>query len=226
MLVQSNYNMSPYSHHSARAGAGDEDFACVRGILADRVRDHVGNGVAVAAAIVGERRLGRDVPAASRVGRRRVDDNEAILVRQLGIWRARVVSLSGASAVVDGHNDWGLGSKFGRDVDEHLRFGSIITEVRDLGKSGTLLDQRQTGCTADERESAGKERCTHLERDRSKEGRGKRWQKRVAAKKFAVIDEFSHGWRRKLLYTYLKCSWLTVAATGRRGLSVAVLDVA
>lgn len=42
------------SHHGARAGADGKDTVRVSSVLLDRILDHVGNGLAVTATVVGE----------------------------------------------------------------------------------------------------------------------------------------------------------------------------
>ena len=46
-----------YGHHSARAASSDENLARVAVVLLEGVGHHVGNRVAVAATVVGERLL-------------------------------------------------------------------------------------------------------------------------------------------------------------------------
>ena len=61
------------------------------------------------------------------MGRRRVDDNETLLVSQLGVGRSLVVSLGSTSAVVDGDNDRRLSSKLSR----HMKQGILCRSVDD-----------------------------------------------------------------------------------------------
>jgi hypothetical protein len=84
------------------------------------VSDHVGDRVAVAAAVVGEGLLRRNVPAGAGVGRLRVDDDEAVLLGQLGVRSRLEVRGAGTLAVVDGNDDSGLGGELVGDVDVHL----------------------------------------------------------------------------------------------------------
>lgn len=57
-----------YRHHRSRAGARHEYFAGIHIVLADGPGYHVGNRVAIAAAVVGQSSLRTDVPAGSAVG--------------------------------------------------------------------------------------------------------------------------------------------------------------
>lgn len=87
-------------HHCTGAGASYENLAGIAVVLIQGVCDHVGDGIALTAAVVGESGLRRDIVAGALVWRLWVDDNEPILISQLSIWRASVVSLSSATAVV------------------------------------------------------------------------------------------------------------------------------
>jgi hypothetical protein len=78
------------------------------------------------------------------VGRRRVDDNETLLISQLGVGRSLVVSLSSTSAVVNGNNDRRLSSKFGGYIDVHASARRVVTKVLDLGKLGRTTSERVT----------------------------------------------------------------------------------
>lgn len=89
-----------YGHHGAGARARHKHLAGVGAVLADSVGDHVGDRVAVAAAVVRQGRLGADVPAGAAVRAAGVDDDEAVLLGQLRVRRAIVVGLGGAGAVV------------------------------------------------------------------------------------------------------------------------------
>jgi hypothetical protein len=106
-----------------------------------------------------ERLLRRDVPASAaldllsayihgsnhvftHVGRRRVDDDETLLVGQLGVGRSLVVSLGSASAVVNGNDDRRLSSKLGRYVNVHASAGRVVTKVLDLGELGRTTSER------------------------------------------------------------------------------------
>jgi hypothetical protein len=109
-----------YGHHSARAASSDEDLAGVTVVLLESVSDHVGDRVAVAATVVGEGLLRRNIPAGAGVGRLRVDDDETVLLGQFGVRSRLVVRGASSLAVVDGNDDSGLGGELVRDVDVHL----------------------------------------------------------------------------------------------------------
>lgn len=166
--------MFAYGHHGAGAASSDEDAAGVSLVLAESVGYHVGDGVAVAAAIVGQGRLGRDVPASALVRGFRVDDDEAVLVGELGVRRAGVVGLGGAGAVVDGNDDGRLRSKLVGNVDIHLRLSLDVsigiftsgpaTGIANVGRVGTIVGhllQRSTNGAADKRESGGEKGQSH-----------------------------------------------------------------
>jgi hypothetical protein len=78
----------------------------------------------------------------THVGRRRVDDNETLLVSQLGVGRSLVVSLGSTSAVVNGNNDWRLGSKLGRHINVHASARGVVTKVLDLSELGRTTSER------------------------------------------------------------------------------------
>ena len=101
---------------------------------------YVGDGVAVASTVVGERGRRRDIPASAAVGRLGIDDNVAICLSQLSILSALVEGLSSAGAVVDGDNDGGLGSKLVGDIDVHLDARGVGAEVGDLLERSALDD--------------------------------------------------------------------------------------
>lgn len=123
-----------YSHHGTTAGSRNEDLGSIDLVLGDGPLDHVRDGAAVAAAVVGQGGLAADIPAGSRVGRAGVDDNEAILLCKLGVGAAGVVGLGGTSAVVDSHNNTGLGRKLLGHVDEESSLGGRGAEVGHLGE--------------------------------------------------------------------------------------------
>jgi hypothetical protein len=144
-----------YGHHSARAATSHEDTAGIALVLVESVSDHVGDRVAVAATVVGERSLGRDIPASSRVGGLRVDDDETVLLSQFGVRRASVVGVGSALAVVDGNDDRGLSSKLVRDVDVHLglRWVSVLVrsciaigERTNVGRVGSIVGDLLQRC--------------------------------------------------------------------------------
>lgn len=87
-----------HRHHGARAGSSHEDLGGIRIVLTDGPGHHVGDGVAVSSAVMGQSSLRADIPAGPAVGALGVDDNEAILLCQLCIGRSGVVCLGGASA--------------------------------------------------------------------------------------------------------------------------------
>jgi hypothetical protein len=79
------------------------------------------------------------------VGRRWVDDDEAILLRELAVRAAGVVGLSGAGAVVDSNNDTGVCGELLRYVDVEAGLGGGSAERGDLLKAarcdGTLAER-------------------------------------------------------------------------------------
>ena len=83
MTFPRNENQT-HSHHGAGARARHKHLASVGAVLADGVRDHVGDGVAVAATVVRQRRLGADVPAGAAVRAAGIDDDEAVLIGEGG----------------------------------------------------------------------------------------------------------------------------------------------
>jgi hypothetical protein len=119
-----------YGHHSARTAASHKDTASIALVLVKSVSDHVSDRVAVATTIVGERSLGRDIPASSRVRRLRVDNDETVLLGEFGVRRAGVVGVGSALAVVDGNDDRGLSSELVRDVDVHLGLRCVSVSER------------------------------------------------------------------------------------------------
>lgn len=70
-------------HHGTGAGAGDEDLAGVGTVLVDGIGDHIGDGIAVASTVVGERGRRRNIPASAAVGRLGVDDLNQMLIEAL-----------------------------------------------------------------------------------------------------------------------------------------------
>jgi len=112
-------------HHRAGARARDEHAACIALVLAEGPADHVGDGVAVAAAIVREGSGGRDIPAGAGVRGLGVDDDEAVLVCEAGVGCSGVVGGGGAGAVVDCDDDGRVGGEFVGDVNVHLCAGGV-----------------------------------------------------------------------------------------------------
>jgi hypothetical protein len=119
-------------HHGARAAARDEDLARVALVRRERVVDHAGDRVAVAAAVVRQRRVRRHVPAGPGVRGFGVYDDEALLVGELCVRRPGIVPLRGAGAVVDGDDDGRRVGELGGHVDVHLCVGRVGPEVGDL----------------------------------------------------------------------------------------------
>lgn len=76
------------------------------------------------------------------MGRRRIDDNEALLISQLGVGGALVVSLGSTGAVVNGNDDRRLSSKLGRYIDVHASSTGVVTKVLDLGELGRTTSER------------------------------------------------------------------------------------
>jgi hypothetical protein len=143
-----------YGHHSTRAAASDKDTASITLVLVKSVSNHVGDRVAVAATIVGERSLGRDIPASSLVRRLGVDDDETVLLGEFGVRRASVIGIGSALAVVDGNNDRGLSSELVRDVDVHLGLRCVSVSERlynaiertNVGRVGSIVGHLLQRC--------------------------------------------------------------------------------
>lgn len=138
-------------HHSPGRGAGDEDLGRVGAVLLDRVLDHGGENLGVAAALVGEGLGRRDVPAVEVVGGAREDGDEAVLLRQGVVLGLLGVSWSITTAAVELHcspsalfltsrsntyreDDSWLGCEFGWNIDIHLEICWVRTEIRDLNQ--------------------------------------------------------------------------------------------
>lgn len=104
------------------------------------VAHHVGEAGAVAAAVVLEALVARNVPAGS-VGRRlAVDGNVAILLGQLAVLgRAEEVGGGPGAGVQDQHYGW-LGLQLGRHVYEHLYARRVVAKVLHL-RQGRALDE-------------------------------------------------------------------------------------
>lgn len=80
-------------HHGSRTAAGDEHFARVGIVLGNSPFSHVGDAVAVAAAVVRECGFAGYVPAGTAVRAGGVDYDETISLGELGVRRASVVGL-------------------------------------------------------------------------------------------------------------------------------------
>jgi hypothetical protein len=88
-------------HHAAGAGARDEDLARVGAELRRRPLDHLDQALVVAA-LVAREALGRvGFPAVVVALGRRVDGDEALLLRQLAVLGLLGVCLAGAAAQVE-----------------------------------------------------------------------------------------------------------------------------
>lgn len=148
--------MRTYGHHGTTAGSGHEDLVRVDLVLSLGPLDHVCNGVAVATSVVGQSGLAANVPAASGMGRAGVDDDEAILLGELGVGAAVVVGWSRASAVVNSNDHTGASSKLLGHVNVEASLGRSGAEAGDLGQSTwcrrTLSDSggRHDGQAGDE----------------------------------------------------------------------------
>ena len=86
-----------------------------------------------------ERSLRMNIPASSRVGSIRVDDDKAMLVSKLPVWCARKVGLGGAGAVVGCDENWGVGGGCDliRDIDVHANVGGVRAKIGDLLERST-----------------------------------------------------------------------------------------
>jgi hypothetical protein len=162
----SRHKNSAYRHHCAAARASHEDLGCVRLVLLESPLDHVGNGVAVATALVGQCLLAADVPAGPGVGRAGVDDDEAILLRKSLIWATGIVCLSSAAAVVNRNNDTGRSCELLGHVDVERSLGWSVA------KGGHLLEAARGDCALSEGGRGGNrekacEKCEKTHRDYS-----------------------------------------------------------
>ena len=156
-----------YGHHGTTAGSRNEDLGGIDLVLGDGPLDHVCDGAAVAAAVVGQGSLAADIPAGSGVGRAGVDDNEAVLLCKLGVGAAGVVGLGGTSAVVDSHNNTGLRRKLLGHVDEKSGLGGCSAEVGHLGKGSRCncaLGDRGGGSRRHGKNGGDSSEETHSER--------------------------------------------------------------
>lgn len=136
-----------YGHHASGRRSGDEDLGGVGLILVDGPLDHVGNGVGVTAALMREGLPGADIPAGARVGRARVDGNEAVLLSKSPVRRVVEVGLAGSGAVVDCDNDaWRCG-KIPRYVDvEACSGGPDAADLGELSWGGSTLPEDSCRC--------------------------------------------------------------------------------
>lgn len=125
-----------YRHHGPRARARHKHPARVSRVRIERIRYHVRNGIAVPAAVVRERCVRADIPAAALVRRLRVDDDEVVLLRQARPLRVLVVRLRRARTVVDGDDDGGVGLEVVRDVDVHEGARRVVAKVGDWFQLG------------------------------------------------------------------------------------------
>lgn len=133
-----------YGHHGTAAGTSDEDLGGVGLVLLECPLDHVGNGVAVSSSLMAQGSLAADIPALALVRRLWVDDDEAILLRKLGVRAASVVGLRSTGAVVDSNdNSWRCRKLLGH-VDVETGLGGCSTKRGNLGESarchGTLAE--------------------------------------------------------------------------------------
>jgi len=130
-------------HHGAGARAGNEDAVTVGIVSFNGPPDHLGNTGAAAAAIAGEGRPGRHIPAATAVGRLGIDDDETVLIGETGIGGAGIEGVGGAGAVVDGSQDGRVCLEPVRDVDVHAGPRRVGAEVGDLGQGGGIGNRHQ-----------------------------------------------------------------------------------
>lgn len=87
-------------HHAAGRGSGYEELGRVGAVLLDRILDHVGEALGVAAAFVGERLGGCNVPAVEVLGSAWEDGDEAVLFGQGVVFGLLGVSGTIASATM------------------------------------------------------------------------------------------------------------------------------
>lgn len=127
-----------YGHHGSRATARNENLLSITRVLLQSVLHHVSNTVAVAASIMRQSRLGRNIPATTLIRRLGINDNKPMLVGEFGVGRAGVIGVSGAGAVVDRDDDGGLVGEGVRDIDVHfcLGIGLLVFRVFSVHVSG------------------------------------------------------------------------------------------
>lgn len=82
-----------------------------------------------------ESSLGGDVPACAGVRRAGVDDNESILICELGVRRAGEVTRSGDRALMESDDE-------GRIRSDGRRLVDVETDVRRVGEPGGDLLER------------------------------------------------------------------------------------
>jgi hypothetical protein len=136
------------------------------------------------------------------VGRRRVDDDETLLVSQFGVGRSLVVSLGGTSAVVNGNDDRRLSSKLGRHIDVHASSTGVITEVLNLGELGRTTSERVArNGTQKGKDGSNERREMHLGIEReSDDGRAKKVFCLGFTLRLYILDQNSFGFLSRCSY--------------------------
>lgn len=121
---------------TTRGRTSNEDASRIDIPGTNGIRDHVRDRVGVSSPVVGERSLGGDVPACARVRRAGVDDNESVLICELGVRRTGEVARTGDRTLVEGDDESGIRSDSRRLVD-------VETDIRRVGETGgDLLERR------------------------------------------------------------------------------------
>jgi hypothetical protein len=118
--------------HTTGRRASDEHSRSIDTVVGNRVLNHGRDTLGVSSAVVSEGSSRRDIEAFSAPGRIRVDDDEAMLVRETGVGRAGEVSLGGARAVVDGDDQRRVGCNVRGLVDEHPDVVWVRAKARHL----------------------------------------------------------------------------------------------
>lgn len=132
-------------HHGARRLARHKHLAGIAIVLLQRILDHVRQPRAVAAAIVGQALLRRDVPA--RAVRRclAVDEHVAEPICQLAVLGGSEEGAGRPGAGVQHQHHGRLRLQFGRDIDEHLDARRVVAEILHLRERGPLNELRGLG---------------------------------------------------------------------------------
>ncbi len=123
-------------HHRTGGDAQGVDAGGVGRVGAGHPVDHRLDADRVAAAVPVQGLRRGDVEALAGAGDRRVDDDEAQLVGQGGVFGAGVHRRARSPAVVHGHDDRRVRGDGGRDVHVHLEVAGVGAEAGDLGEGG------------------------------------------------------------------------------------------
>lgn len=132
-------------HHRSGGYAGDEDTLGISVILVQSPLDHADDALGITAPVVGQRLLGRDIPAlVGRVRRVGIDDDEAVLGGEGGVLRAGVGCFSGAMAPMGVDENGWIGWEDVRDVDVEADVAGVGAKVLgDLDQGGSRGERGQ-----------------------------------------------------------------------------------